>query len=143
MSKFEIHGHCASCVGLELRSLERPASEDYWDANWITANGFVQVRGFKAAIDLTVRTSEIEEFLDSILRVNERAESQAALQSMEDAIEITLQLLPAGQLLIAGRLREARRRGCTLEFAFESDLTFLEASITQLRHCVGEFPVRP
>lgn len=66
----------------------------------------------------------------------------ASFNTMEDALAFRVEVDRAGRATVVGRLREVEPGGTELSFNFESNLSFLTKTYSDLKKIVAAFPQR-
>ncbi len=94
---------------------------------------------FRAKCDVAWQTTELHAFYESLRAVLDELTGTATLTTIEDQVELTLEL-KSGKGTLTGRI-EAHAIA-SLEFEAATDQTFLADTLTALRAVVAKYPYR-
>jgi hypothetical protein len=128
------------CVG----DYERAATGEVWDDNWLRGSVEVQIEQpptarFRAKCDVAWQTTELHAFHESLRTLLQDLTGTAKLTTIEDQVELTIQL-EKGKGTLVGRVEA--HAVAALEFEVATDQTFLTETLTGLRAVVAKYPHR-
>src|SRR5437016_203711 len=115
MHNIRIGGETAECLALTVHGRQFPDSADFWDGNWLTCDVEVAVGAFRGAFGRTVRNEELEQFRRQLEQLYERLTGDAALQTLEDWIDLQVRGDGRGHFAVNCRLCDDPVYGSTLE----------------------------
>lgn len=112
-------------VALHIRGKEFPDDGDDDDPQWLRTEIGVVVGGLRASVrDATLTVGELRGFLEDLKRLVGGSQRIARLDSMEEWIELVIEMSSRGGLEVRGRVLDAPRNA--LEFTLEDlDQTYL------------------
>jgi hypothetical protein len=131
-------------AGLSIWALnwEFPASDDYWDANWINIHARVEAHGARVDAAGPLLTSvELRSLRDQLLALNHDLKGTAELACIEPNLSATLSCDVLGHIEVVvqitpDHLTQAHR------FDFTIDQSYLGPVITGCNRVLERFPVR-
>lgn len=142
MTTLVLHGEFGRRLTIDVHGYERNSSQDLYDANWLRCSVDVDLGRFRGAVDASFTTQDFARFLSELDQVMGGAAMAATFQTMEEALSIRVEVNRAGRVVVAGNLREIDAGGSALSYSFDSDLSFLQKSHSELKRIVSEFPER-
>lgn len=135
-----VRGDGGAFLTIAVYKYTYPDASDFWDGNWLDCKINASAHGFSARVGLSLRAEEFVEFLPQLRQIAEPAEAKVDFTTMEETLALTVEVQRGGRCAIRGEVR-IHVLAC-LEFAFESDRSYLRSSITELQSIVDQFPVR-
>ena len=116
------------------------------DANWLRGAVDLELRGglgahFRASCPVAWTTSELAYFNESLRTLMEDLTGTAALQTVEDQVEVRIELA-SGKGTFSGRVEEPALGFMEFE-EVATDQTRLDVAARSLRDIVRRFPPRP
>jgi hypothetical protein len=142
MATLKILGERASKLEIQVGGYTTAAPQDPYDANWLQCSVDVDVGRFRGAVEASFMTQDFIRLADHLRDVLGGSSRKASFRTMEEALSFDIEVDRAGRAKVTGQLRDIETDGCTLDFAFENDLSFLEQTSEELRQIVAEFPER-
>jgi hypothetical protein len=129
---------------LRVGDYERAATGEVWDDNWLRGSVEVQIEQaptarFRAKCDVAWQTTELHAFHESLRTLLQDLTGTAKLTTIEDQVELTVQL-ENGKGTLVGRVEA--HAVAALEFEGATDQTFLTETLTGLRAVVARYPYR-
>jgi hypothetical protein len=129
---------------LRVGDYERAATGEVWDDNWLRGSVELDLRQpptatFRAKCDVAWQTTELQAFHESLRAVLEDLSGTAKLTTIEDQVELTIEL-KSGKGTLAGRVEA--HAVAALEFEAATDQTFLADTLAALRTVVAKYPYR-
>jgi hypothetical protein len=121
---------------------ERPSSTDYWDGNWLSVEVAIRSGAFRGNYRANLRSDELARLLEGLAHLSQNLSGEAALQSMEQWIDLQLVGDGKGHFHVTGYVRDLPGTGNRLTFDFEIDQTELGPIVRDLEAILGEFPVK-
>jgi hypothetical protein len=126
------------------RDYERAATGEVWDDNWLRGSVEVQIEQpptarFRAKCDVAWQTTELHAFHESLRTLLQDLTGTAKLTTIEDQVELTIQL-ENGKGTLVGRVEA--HAVAALEFEGATDQTFLAETLTGLRTVFAKYPYR-
>ena len=110
------------------------------DANWVTGEVAVSVRGFTARQPIALVTAELERFRDELHELDANLTGEAELVHLEEEVGVTVRLKD-GRGTLSGFLIE--HTGPELRFGeIEVDQSFVRETLREFDALVTAFPVR-
>ena len=130
-------GHCSVCI---LNRLD-PKSQDFWDANWLSARVELKSAGFRGDCEVTLRAEAFVEFRDQLLSLIEKGKGVARFAPIEPALTIGVQrdCFETAEAVIS--LKDNLDAGNELRARFRVDSKCLPMMIEELNRIVEAFPV--
>jgi hypothetical protein len=116
------------------------AAHDFWDDNWLGCIVTVSAHGFQGTAAVSLRTEEFESFLPQLERVCRPEECEAHFSTMEETVELRIQMSRSGTCHISGNVR--MHAMADLWVSIQSDQSYLAKSLPELQSIVDRFPVR-
>lgn len=128
-------------VSFGILGKEFPTELDNDDAQWLRVNIDVIVGGRRASIrEATLTIGEFTSFLEDLERLVAGSKRIARLDSMEEWIELVLDMNSRGGLEVRGRVLDAPGLGNSLEFTLEDlDQTYLPPLVDELRAALSPY----
>jgi hypothetical protein len=128
---------------LSLRILGRvfPDSESYWDANTLNVEFTARVSVFEGTVKRNLMVDEIERFHNGLRHLHENLTGAAVLETLDRWIMIRVEALEFGHIVITGFVKNGVYDDNSLNFALNTDQTFLSTPLTQLKKALKEFSV--
>jgi len=142
MVTLNVRGESNRRLTIIVQSYERNVAQDPFDANWLRCSVDVESGRFRASIEASFTTHDFALFLAELAQVVQRSAVTASFQTMEESLSFHIEADETGRAIIRGQLREIALEETVLCFAFDSDLSFLQETESDLRQVVAEFPVR-
>lgn len=118
-----------------------PDCTDYWDGNWVRVSVDVSVGGFRGSVSGGLRTNELKDFHQQLVRLQESLEGTAELQTMESWLSIQASGDGCGHMRFRYVIRDEPGIGNTLECLLRTDQTFTRSTVAELTAIVKAFPV--
>ena len=135
-------GEGGNKLSIVIFGYSHPASEDYWDGNWIRANVSVQVTGFSGNMSGHIRLEELQDLVVKLQHIYDDLSGTATFSTMEEWIEFEIQIGKLAQVHIRGFLQDYWSQDNMLTFVIQSDQTHLLSPIKQLKATLSRFPIR-
>ncbi len=142
MTTLTLHGELGRRLVIDVHGFERDAAEDPYDANWLRCSAEVEQGAFRGNVDASFTTNDFARFLSEMDRLMARESAAASFRTMEEALAFRIEVDRAGRATVVGKLREVETGGAELSFNFESDLSFLMKTHSDLKGIVTAFPHR-
>jgi hypothetical protein len=139
---FRLGGERKEYVEVHVLRREHPEAADYDDGNWLVARIGLEVGGFEAGYEASIRSEELEGFMRDVRRLHQDLTGEAEFATMEDQLRLHLTADGRGHVSVAGTAQDAAGTGNRLEFHLEVDQTHLAPLIGNLKTVLDEFPVR-
>ena len=102
----------------------------------------VEQGAFRGSVDASFTTNDFARLLSEMDRLMTGESVAASFNTMEEALAFRIEVDRAGRATVAGKLREVEAGGAELSFKFESDLSFLTKTHSDLTGIVAAFPHR-
>jgi hypothetical protein len=129
-------------VSIRVLGRMHPGADDYWDGNWLVAPVEVVAGGFSGTVGSGLRAEELAAFRCQLEDVYRSLKGSAKLVSMEDWLEIVVEIDSVGHLEIRGRACDRPGIGNVLSFGIAGlDQSDLPAMISALEDVDFSFPV--
>ncbi|HEV3163271.1 MAG TPA: hypothetical protein VGZ22_04465 [Isosphaeraceae bacterium] len=141
MCTIRIGGERAEFLTVTLVGRSYPASNDYWDGNWIRAVVKVTAGGFRGEVGGDLRAEELLEFYQQLVPLFETLSGEATFSTMEGWLSIRVSGDGHGHMNLRCEVRDQAVDGNTLTFRLGLDQTFLRPMLSELGRAVSEFPV--
>ncbi len=142
MTTLTLHGELGQKLVIGVHGFERDAAEDLYDANWLRCSVDVEQGAFRGSVDASFTTNDFARLLSEMDRLMTGESVAASFNTMEEALAFRIEVDRAGRAKVAGKLREVEAGGAELSFKFESDLSFLTKTHSDLTGIVAAFPHR-
>jgi len=142
MMTLNLLGELGRKVVIGVHGFERDAAEDPYDANWLWCSAEVEQGAFRGIVGASFTTSDFARFLSELDRVMAGECTAASFSTMENALAFRVEVDGAGRATVVGKLRDVEAGGAELSFNFESDLSFLAKTHSDLKGIVAAFPHR-
>jgi hypothetical protein len=124
-----------------IRGRQFPASDDYWDGNWLTVTAHCGARGASVwASGPIIHLSEIAVFLQGAEAMHTSLEGEAVLSCMEPELSVTLNAEGLGRMTMVvnitpDHVSQAHR------FTFAIDQSFLPQVLRSCRTILQQYPI--
>lgn len=119
-----------------------PEARDYWDGNWLVAPVQVVAGGFSGSVRSGLRSEELAAFRSQLAEMHRSLSGSAKLVSMEDWLELVVEIDSRGHLKVQGRACDEPGIGNSLTFTIgDLDQSDLPAIIDGLEDVAFSFPV--
>lgn len=138
--KFHLYGE-NTLVEIDVLSREYPASTSYWDGNWVQSNVKVEIPGYTANFYASLRTDEIESFLNELRLMYQNLSGTANLRNMDEVIHFECKMNKRGTIHWAGKTCYPAGSGAELHFEFVSDQSYLIELIRELEEIIVIHPI--
>ncbi len=134
-----ILGRAHDFVSLRIRAKEFPAEVDNDDAQWLRVHIVVVVGGMRASVpDATLTVGEVTGLLEDCEALIRGSQRIARLGSLEEWIELVIEMNSRGGLEVRGRVQDAPRN--VLDFTLEGlDQTFLPPLVDALNTALSPY----
>lgn len=142
MVTLNLRGELGRRLTISVHGYERDTSHDPYDANWLRCSAEVELGQFHGSVDAAFTTHDFARFLSELAQVVQGAAVAASFQTIEECLSIRVEVDRAGRVVVRGKLREIDSEGAALSFAFDSDLSFLRETQSELIQVASEFPER-
>lgn len=116
-------------------------TDDYWDANWISAGIRVEVGAFKGHVAASLRREDFPVLRDGLKKLYAELTGQAKFTTMEEWIELEISGDGRGHLAARGFVIDSLWGKNRLEFELQFDQTQLPRLIGELDAIVAQRPV--
>jgi hypothetical protein len=140
MASVEIKGDLGQRLAIEVHGYENEAAADVFDANWLRCAVELELGAFRGAAELSLATSDFASWLVELEQSLRQPPGSASFKTLEDGLQLTAHIDDKGRASVAGILRQEAGSGTALQFAFETDQTFLQTTLAELRRVVAAFP---
>jgi len=129
---------------LELKVIgyAHPDSLDYWDGNWITVLGTLQMGVFHADVSGDIRVEEFVEFHKELLTLYDTLQGEVTFKTLERWLEITIEVNKTGQISMSGFVKNGVFGVNRLNFEMDTDQTFLTEPINRLEQILEMYPIK-
>lgn len=128
-------------LSLWMRAREFPEATDHWDANWLNTVAHCQYPGARVSVDGPfVRTTELHEFAAACSRLHETLAGEAALQTLEPYLKVSLRGNGRGQIEVAISITSDHLNQ-QHSFLGEIDQTDLPSIVAGCRRVLERFPI--
>jgi hypothetical protein len=142
MTTLTLHGELGRKLVIGVHGFERETAEDPYDANWLRCSAEVEQGRLRGNVDASFTTNDFARFLSEMDRLMTGESAAASFNTMEEALAFRIEVDRAGRATVVGKLREVEAGGAELSFNFESDLSFLTKTHSDLKGIVAAFPHR-
>ncbi len=116
-------------------------TDDYWDANWISAGIRVEAGAFKAHVAASLRREDFPVFRDGLKKLYADLKGQAKFTTMEKWLELEITGDGRGHFAARGVVIDSLWGNNRLEFELQFDQTRLPRLIRELDEVVARRPV--
>ncbi len=116
-------------------------TDDYWDANWISAGIRMEVGAFRAHVAASLRREDFPPLRDGLKELNVSLSGQVRFTTIEEWLEIEITGDGRGHLAARGYVVEEPGGRNRLEFELKFDQTQLPRLIAELDAIVAYRPV--
>lgn len=129
-------------IEIDVLTYERQPKGDYWDDNWVSVKIYVTAAGFHGDVSASIRTDELQRFLEELCRLYKTLQGIAEFKTLEH--QLSLRLIPdtTGHIELCGELADRYLQKNRLKFVLSFDQTYLAKSIQELEKIMIKFPVR-
>jgi hypothetical protein len=115
---------------------------DFWDGNWFVSPVDFKVGAFHGTVNAALRANELSSFREQLEEAYTNFGGIARLTSLEDWLDLTVEVSASGHVDIKGTLTDEPGVGNTLAFEIHDlDQTQLPAIIDSLKEIAAAFPV--
>ena len=117
---------------------------DYWDGNWLVTPIEVSAGRFRATVPAALRAEELAGFRQELEAIDRTTKGSARLVSIEDWIDLAVEITPLGALEVQGWVRDTPGVGNRLSFRLDADLHLADIApmVKELRTIESRFPVQ-
>ncbi|WP_143434986.1 WapI family immunity protein [Hymenobacter roseosalivarius] len=116
-----------------------PNSTCPWGGYEVRATIQIKSGNYQVASTLWTSTGEIYTFFEELSKSNERLEGEARLNNYEHNLELVARYDVDGHVSVFGKFREYNSCKNELLFEFETDQTYLQATLTELKRIVAKY----
>jgi len=141
----QIRGDGGRVIQIEISGYERPDAGDEYDANWLRAKCSVTLAEFSAVLSLALVTHDFARFADELEQAVQLLKGRATFSTAEAGLGIEIKFTTAGHADVFGSARSQTSfvpDQSVLSFSFETDQTYLEQTVRELKAIVSRFPAR-
>lgn len=126
-----------------LRPLRRsyPATQEFWDGNWLKVDLEVRAGAFRGRFEADLRCEEFERFAEQLAALQASGRGEALLETMEGWVSLRLVADQRGHLEGTCEVRDDPALGSCLRFGLTADLTHLPPMLAALGLILVAFPV--
>lgn len=129
-------------VAIRLMGRMHPGADDFWDGNWLISPVEVTAGDFHGTVAAGLRSEELRQLREGLERLHADMAGEAALESMEGWLSLSVAVRSRGRLEIRGRAVDRPGDGNQLAFAIaDLDLSHLPPVIEALAGAEAAFPV--
>jgi hypothetical protein len=141
MNEWKIEGTGAR-LAVRVLSYERASATNQSDANWLRCKVEATFGTFSGSAEYAITTTDLAQFENSLREMLEGQSKKASFSTMEEGIGFELDLNGRGQSTVSGFLRSPAMPKVKIEFAFQSDQSYLHQTLAALSQVNGQFPKR-
>lgn len=141
LSEFILGKPITDHVRVTINGRTYPASDDYWDGNWLDGTISVRAGAWYGSYSAELRTDEFPPFLEALSKMYESLSGEAEFCPMEPWLVVRCRAGSGGHIQISGEACDNLGSGNTLHFNCEIDQTFLPPVIEALKDIVAKYPV--
>lgn len=139
-AKVCIRGDAVS-ITLAVAGYERPQNTDVDDANWLVGTVSISAPNLSGTAGLTLVTTELNTFCTQLRNAQEIVSGTARLETLEEGISLVVRYGSLGRAEVEGRITLDHGPRLSVSFSFETDQSYLAATLMELEQAVSDFPV--
>lgn len=135
----------SSFLQISTLGYQFPDESEGWDADWYVMEIQLTIPSFKFQwTGPGLSGVELDAFCGQLQNLSTMNQTSAMLAPLEPYIEIEMTLTPSKHVAVSGTVRNQYHQhgGGELTFEFETDLTYLDTFITDIKSTLSEFPPR-
>ncbi len=127
---------------ISILGYERLQREEEADPEWLACEVDCVVGPYQAKVNLSLATEDLIRFTSSLKSVIDNFHGTAILDTIEGKIESRIEMTHRGTAVVVGRISYYSGPEATLTFNFESDQSYLQQTLSNLKIAVSAFPDR-
>jgi len=126
---------------LEIKNLIRTgdSTDDYWDANWLHAEIYIETASFKAHYATPLRTEDFQVFQQQVVCMKNNTAKIIEFLTMEGGFSLLGTLQTNGVIICTGKATD--EAGNCLEYRFFIDNIVLDYLNDQISDILKKYPV--
>lgn len=129
------------CVEIDVLSVHKSTSNDFWDNNWLTAIVKADLPGFKVYLQQELRKDDFAYCLLQLKEFLDYKRSEAFFTAIEEGIYIHFLYEDCGNIVINGKITEIDLIKCSMEFSFISERFYIESFMRDIETFMNENPM--
>jgi hypothetical protein len=141
MNEWKIEGTGAR-LAVRIISYERASATNQSDANWLRCKVEANFGTFSGSAEYAVTTTDLAQFEKSLHEMLDGKIKKAYFSTMEEEIGFEVDLNGRGQSTVSGFLKSPAIPRVKIEFAFQSDQSYLQQTLSALSQVNEQFPKR-
>lgn len=130
-------------AGLQIwvHSRQFPASEDYWDANWLNVTVHCGAQGADVWTGgAIIHLSELVGWVDGCEAMTRNLSGKASLECIEPDLSVQLRASPLGHIAMTVEITPDHLTQ-QHKFEFEVDQSYLARLVQDCRKVLGDYPI--
>ena len=132
-------GECQNFVNIIVKDHKYHPVDGVDDANWLACELEVSVPPFRGSLNADLTTSDFEMFLQELKEFIKGERREVVFLTLEDNLNIRLIMSSKGDIEVKGVISETGD-STKLHFSFDTDSTFIDKLISELKTIVKRFP---
>lgn len=127
-------------IEIVVDGFERPNAEDESDSEWLVASVFIQLGAVTGLYAMNLTVSDIEILLGELRQVYHELSGEASFNPDEQGLTLAITCGTGGQVSVAGTARVPGAKRILLDFAFETDQSYLGRTLDELQGVAAAYP---
>jgi len=128
-------------LGIRPYQRTHPASDDYWDGNWLTSAIRIRAGGFEGDINACLRAEDFPSFRKQLASIYKTLRGKATFHTMEEWVSIVVEGDGLGHFQARCTAMDTLGTGNRLTFYLSFDQTDIPKMIRDLKGIEKAFPV--
>ena len=125
-----------------VHSRQFPASEDYWDANWLNVTVHCSAQGANVWTGgAIIHLSELVGWVEGCEAMSRTLSGRASLECIEPNLSVQLRASPLGHIAMTVEITPDQLTQ-QHKFEFEVDQSYLARLIQDCRKVLGDYPIK-
>ncbi len=135
-----LQGELGSFIKIDHIKREFPDLDDYWDGNWLEANIKVEMSDFMFRCRSWFTVMEFQNLYDNLMKLSNLTVKEVDFTPLELGLILNFSINKRGIVTCSGTISDDLHKN-SLDFTFETYLSFLDDFINQLKSILVQYPL--
>jgi hypothetical protein len=142
MNLISLKGENGGEVSISLIDYSNAAATESDDANWLFAEISISAGCFTGSYPANLTTYDFHRFQDSLKQLLAKMCGKVVFSTMEGWLRLEIEMTQRGSATISGEAIAEQAPQISLRFSFESDQSYLQKTLFDVRSAVRNFPIK-
>lgn len=130
-----------SSIEIDVLSIHKAISNDFWENNWLTVCLNANFPGFNVNLEQEFRKDDFANFLGHLKEFLLYKEEKASFYTIEEGFFLNFLFEESGKIIVKGKITAIDSIKCSLEFSFLSDRFYVESFMHDIEMFLKENPI--